>query len=54
MDLSDRTEGVGDIGGSAVTLGNGVRTPILGLRVYRCPPGQETDRAVTLALQTGY
>jgi diketogulonate reductase-like aldo/keto reductase len=52
--LSGRSEQLSDFGGLAVTLNNGVRMPMLGLGVYRCPPGQETERTVTLALQTGY
>jgi diketogulonate reductase-like aldo/keto reductase len=52
--LSDRKEQVSDFGGLAVTLNNGVRMPMLGLGVYHCLPGQETERTVTLALQTGY
>ena len=36
-----------------VTLNNGVSMPILGFGVYQVPP-EETERAVSQALEAGY
>src|SRR3954454_13301968 len=36
-----------------ITLNNGVEMPILGFGVYQIPP-EDTERAVTEALQVGY
>lgn len=37
-----------------VTLNCGIQMPTLGLGVYQVAPGNETEQAVTLALQAGY
>jgi diketogulonate reductase-like aldo/keto reductase len=39
---------------SHAKLNNGVKIPLLGLGVYRSPPGKTTERAVSYALKIGY
>ena len=39
---------------STFTLNNGIQIPILGLGVHGVIPGPETERTVSVALQTGY
>ena len=39
---------------STVLLNDGVVIPLFGLGVYRSEPGEETERAVTWALEYGY
>ena len=39
---------------STVKLNNGVEIPVLGLGVFRSPPGQKTQQAVLDALAVGY
>lgn len=39
---------------STVELNNGVRMPLLGLGVFRCPQGEMTRSAVRTALEYGY
>lgn len=36
------------------TLHNGVQMPSLGIGVYQCPPGRETEQIVNWAIETGY
>lgn len=38
----------------AVALGGGVRMPMLGLSVFRCPPGENTRSVVRTAIELGY
>ena len=54
MGVFDRKKNLTELGTPSVTLNNGVRMPKLGLGVYRCSPGQETERTVSFALQNGY
>lgn len=37
-----------------ITLCPGLEMPVIGLGLYRCAPGEETQRAVTTALSVGY
>jgi diketogulonate reductase-like aldo/keto reductase len=39
---------------SAIRLNNGVRMPLLGLGVFRSPPGEPTRASVSFALEHGY
>lgn len=43
-----------DIINSKAKLNNGVEIPYLGLGVYKAKPGEETQNAVTYALEVGY
>lgn len=36
------------------TLNNGVEIPVVGLGVFRSPPGKTTQKAIQLAFETGY
>lgn len=39
---------------SVIELNNGVRMPLLGLGVFRCPMGEQTRAAVRTAIEYGY
>ena len=54
MGVFDRTKDLTELGTPSVTLNNGVRMPRLGLGVYRCAPGQETEQTVSFAVENGY
>ena len=39
---------------ASVTLNNGIRIPVVGLGVFRSPPGKTTRRAIQYAFEAGY